>query len=105
MNIIIHLNIKFNAFLKEYEKKYFKGICKMSIRKELNIPKSDKLKKNGAFERGLFYIVENNLNYADSKQKLFTSFATTSGDVTITMSEPPKCLKKLECNENSLLLF
>jgi hypothetical protein len=51
-------------FLKEYEEKYFKGICKASIRKELNIPESDKLKKNGTFERGLYYIIENNLNYA-----------------------------------------
>lgn len=63
MNIIIHLNINFNIFLKEYEKKYFKGIYKASIRKELNIPESDKLKKNGTFERGLYYAVENNLNY------------------------------------------
>lgn len=52
-------------FFKEYEEKYFKGICKASIRKELNIPGSDKLKKNGTFKRGIYYTVENDLNYAD----------------------------------------
>jgi len=63
MNIIIHFDINYNMFLQEYEKKYFKGIYKGLIRKELNIPESDKLKKNGTFERGLFYIIEKNLNY------------------------------------------
>ncbi|MFD3156693.1 hypothetical protein ACFIJ5_07505 [Haloimpatiens sp. FM7330] len=53
--------------MKDYEKKYLKGICLRSIRKELNIPKSDKLKKNGTFERGIYYTVENDLKYSRIK--------------------------------------
>lgn len=63
MNIIIEITINFNTFLKDYQEKYFKGILKESIRKELNIPDSDRLKKNGTFERGLYYEVGCDLKY------------------------------------------
>lgn len=36
---------------------------KDSIRKELNIPESDKLKKNGTFKRGVYYVDGNDLRY------------------------------------------
>lgn len=61
MNIIIKISINFNTFYKDFQESYFKGILKDSIRKDLNIPDSDKLKKNGTFERGLYYEVGSDL--------------------------------------------
>jgi len=67
MNIIIEISINFNTFYKDYQEKYFKGVLRDSIRKELNIPDSDRLKKNGTFERGLYYEVGSDLRYSRIK--------------------------------------
>ena len=48
------MNIDFNSFNESYND-FIKNISKQSIRKELNIPESDKLKRNGTFERWLYY--------------------------------------------------
>lgn len=66
-NIIIQINVNCNSFCKDYQEKYFMAICKNSIRKELSIPDSDKLKKNGTFERGLYYEVGSDLRYSRVK--------------------------------------
>jgi hypothetical protein len=67
------------VFCEDYEEKYFKGICKDSIRKELNIPDSDKLKRNGTFERGVYYEVGRDLRYSRIKIQTLL-WQTASGE-------------------------
>lgn len=52
-----------NSFCDDYKNYFLNRICLDSIRKELNIPESDKLKKNGTFKRGLYYTINNVLRY------------------------------------------
>lgn len=65
--------------MKIIKKKYFSGICKDSIREELNIPDSDKLKKNGTFERGIYYEVGRDLRYSRIKIQTLL-WQTASGE-------------------------
>jgi len=52
--IIIQFDINYNSFDKSYLD-FIEKICLVSVRKELNIPQSDKLKRNGTFSRWLYY--------------------------------------------------
>lgn len=64
--------------MKDYQKKYLDNIDKDEIRKELNIPDTDNLKKNGGWLRNLFYLVNNVLQKSRVKiQKL--QWTTESG--------------------------
>ena len=52
--IVTQFNINFNSFDESYSN-FIKNICLVDVRKELNIPESDKLKRNGTFSRWLYY--------------------------------------------------
>ncbi len=69
-NIIIQFDINYNHFEEEYE--IFLGKLDIDdLRKEANISETDHLKKNGTYERGIYYLHNNNLQYARIKiQKL-----------------------------------
>lgn len=71
--------MNFNNFPENYKKNYFNSICKDSIRKELNIPDSDKLKMNGTFERGIYYEVGMDLRYSRIKIQTLL-WKTASGE-------------------------
>ena len=53
--IIPQFNINFNSFDESYSD-FIKNICLVTVRQELDIPESDKLKRNGTFRRWLFYL-------------------------------------------------
>lgn len=62
-NIIIQFDINYNQFEEDYEK-FLTGLDTDDLRKELQIPETDHLKKNGTFERGIYYRHNNNLQYS-----------------------------------------
>ena len=71
INIILQVHINYNSFQKDYQKNYLGAIDKKDIRNKLNIPETDKLKKNGYWTRKLFYSVNNILRCSVVKiQKL-----------------------------------
>lgn len=62
-NIIIQFDINYNQFEEDYE--VFLGkLDTNDLRKELQIPETDHLKKNGTFNRGIYYLHNNNLQYS-----------------------------------------
>lgn len=62
-NIIIQFDINYNQFEEDYE--IFLGkLDTNDLRKELQIPETDYLKKNGTFNRGIYYLHNNNLQYS-----------------------------------------
>lgn len=69
-NIIIQFDINYNQFEEDYE--IFLGkLDTDDLRKELQIPETDQLKKNGTFDRGIYYLHNNALKYTRIKiQKL-----------------------------------
>ena len=76
-NILLHPNINFKSFHEDYQK-FLDGLDANQLRGVLNIPDTDKLKKNGTFTRGLYYSVESTLKYTRIKiQKL--QWTTKSG--------------------------
>lgn len=69
-NIIIQFNIDYKHFEEEYEI-FLENLNTNDLRKEANIPETDGLKKNGGFYRGIYYLVDENLQYSRIKiQKL-----------------------------------
>jgi len=59
INIIIQIDKEINTNIKDY----CNYVDKVFVRKDLGIPASDKLKKNGTFERGLFFLLEGSTVY------------------------------------------
>lgn len=103
INIIIQFNINFNSFMENYEKNYFKKICLDSIRRKLDIPKSDNLKKNGTFKRGLYYTVENDLRY--TRIKIQTLLWKTASGKRIYISVFPSFIVKYNKVFTNLIEF
>jgi hypothetical protein len=69
-NIIIQVDINYKSFEENYEI-FLSNLNLDELRKEAKIPEADKLKKNGTFERGVYYTVDGNLEYSRIKiQKL-----------------------------------
>jgi|SRR5690554_5063151 len=56
-NIIIQFDINYKCFEEDYEKK-LDGLEINDLRKELKIPETDHLKKNGTFKRNIYYLVD-----------------------------------------------
>lgn len=50
------------------------------LRKEAKIPKADKLKKNGCFERGIYYTVDGNLEYSRIRIQKLQQTAIIEGE-------------------------
>jgi hypothetical protein len=79
INIILQVHINYNNFFKDYQKNYLDKIDKEKIRKQLNIPDGDYLKKNGSWQRTLYYTIDKVLQYSKVKiQKL--QWTTETGD-------------------------
>jgi len=69
-NIIIQFNINYNHFEEEYEN-FLVCLDTSDLRKELQISETDYLKKNGTYDRGIYYLHNSNLQYTRIKiQKL-----------------------------------
>lgn len=62
------------------------------VREELNIPSSDKLKKNGTFSRGIYYIANDILQYR--RVKIQTMLWTKSNGKKTYISIFPSCIIK-----------
>jgi hypothetical protein len=70
INIIIQFNINYNHFEEKYEI-FLENLNTNDLRKEANIPITDHLKKNGTFDRDIYYLINCNLKYTRIKiQKL-----------------------------------
>ncbi|MFW6270846.1 MAG: hypothetical protein ACOC4G_12295 [Bacillota bacterium] len=79
INIILQVHINYNNFLKDYQKNYLDKIDKEAIRKQLNIPDGDYLKKNGGWQRTLYYNINRVLQHSRVRiQKL--EWTTKTGD-------------------------
>lgn len=61
-NIIIQININYKTFDEDYLD-FLDGLDTEQLHKQLNLPESAKLKKNGRFSRGLYYTAEEVLVY------------------------------------------
>lgn len=70
---------------------------------ELNIPASDKLKRNGTFERGFYYTVDNVLHY--KRVKIQTMLWTTNNGTEIYISVFPSCIIKYNKVSADLIEF
>lgn len=69
-NIIIQFDINYNRFEEDHEI-FLGSLDTDDLRKELQIPETDHLKKNGTFDRDIYYLHNNNLQYSRIKiQKL-----------------------------------
>lgn len=62
-NIIIQFDINYNQFEEDYEV-FLGNLDTDGLRKELQIPETDHLKKNGTFNRDIYYLHNNNLQYS-----------------------------------------
>lgn len=60
--IIIQFDIDYKYFDEDYDI-FLSGLDINDLRKELQIPETDHLKKNGTFERGIYYLVDYCLKY------------------------------------------
>jgi hypothetical protein len=54
--------MNYKCFEEEYEK-FLANLDLNDLRKEKSIPETDYLKKNGTYERGLYYLLKKNLKY------------------------------------------
>src|SRR5690554_5833641 len=55
-NIIIQFDINYKCFEEDYEKN-LGGLEINDLRKELKIPETDHLKKNGTYPRDIYYLI------------------------------------------------
>ena len=53
-NIILQTNIDFNNFNEDYQE-FLDGLDTDEIKEGLGFPENDRLKKNGTFNRGLYF--------------------------------------------------
>lgn len=102
-NILIQFNNDFNNIEVNWKNNYLKVNFKDFVRGELNIPASDKLKKNGTFERGLYYKVDNCLKYL--RVKIQTMLWTTSLGKNFYISIFPSCLIKYNKVSTDMIEF
>ena len=61
-NIIIQININYKTFDEDYQE-FLEGLDTEQLHKQLDLSPDTKLKKNGKFERGLYYSVDNISRY------------------------------------------
>ncbi len=93
-NIIIQVNINYNHFEEEYEN-FLVYLDTDDLRKEANIPETDHLKKNGTFERGIYYLHNGNLKYTRIKiQKLQWTTIVDGKETRIYISVFPSFIIK-----------
>ena len=93
-NIIIQLDINYNYFEEEYDI-FLENLDTDDLRKEANIPETDYLKKNGTFDRGIYYLVDGNLEYARIKiQKLQWTTIVDGKETRIYLSVFPSFVIK-----------
>jgi len=93
-NIIIQFDINYKHFEEDYE--IFLGKLDLDdLRKEANIAATDHLKKNGYFERGIYYSVGDTLKYSRIKiQKLQWTTIIDGLEVKIYLSVFPSFVIK-----------
>lgn len=61
INIILHVEINYNRFNKDYQNNFLNLIDLQQIRVELGIPDSDRLIFNGGWYRNFFYLIDGNV--------------------------------------------
>jgi hypothetical protein len=61
INRILHVEINYNSFNEDYQKKFLDLINLQKIRVDLGIPDSDRLIFNGGWYRNFFYLIEGNV--------------------------------------------
>lgn len=89
--------------MSDYINNYLKVDFKDFVRGELNIPVSDKLKKNGTFMRGLYYKIDDCLKY--TKVNIQTMLWTTSTGKNFYISIFPSCIIKYNKVSTDLIEF
>ncbi len=89
--------------MSNYKNNYLKVDFKDFVRYELNIPASDKLKKNGTFERGLYYKINSCLKYI--RVNIQTMLWTTSSGKSFYISIFPSCIIKYNRVATDLIEF
>jgi hypothetical protein len=58
----MQLDMNYKYFEEEYED-FLANLDLNDLRKEKSIPETDYLKKDGTYERGLYYLLNRDLNY------------------------------------------
>lgn len=89
--------------MSDYTNNYLKVNLKDFVRGELNIPASDKLKKNGTFERGLYYKINSYLEY--KRVNIQTMLWTTSSGRSFYISIFPSFIIKYNKVATNLIEF
>ncbi|WP_139376074.1 hypothetical protein, partial [Clostridium oryzae] len=98
-NNLIHLKQIYSSIITNYCDFIHKGF----VRKELGIPESDKLKKNGTFKRDLYFLDGTEVRYA--RVKIQTLLWTKADGNKVYISVFPSNIIKYNKADTNLIEF